>query len=216
MSDPNVTTDILRKNIQRELPCPLTNDERLQRAIEASKRRAARGELEATLDAAKEAAKKAIADDEAALERLDNAVRDGREKRLIACYERFRSGTVELVRDDNGEIVETRAATMAEAQRQLPGAELRLVRDDDEPQLDAESGAGDPEDWISAQAEGDDNDGTGVVRADDGEHVGDVVASSTGAGVFVAPEDEDDDQGDGETKAETKRGKGKRAAKAKR
>lgn len=155
--------EILRRDLPRELPCALTDNERLQRAIEAAKKRGERNLLEDQAAELKETAKRLLADHDSVLERLDSAVRDGSERRLIRCHERFHAGMVELVRDDTLEVVESRPATFAEAQRTMPG-------------VDPPTAA---------------IDGIGVVRLDTGEVVGDVVESCVGDAVFVAPDDED-------------------------
>jgi hypothetical protein len=117
------TEEITRKGIQRELPVKLTPPELLTIAITKSKAEAERDELCAEFRDVK-------SDWNGRMEQLDNRIkamgmtlRTQEERRVVTCHERFKAGTIEVVREDTGEVVERRAATMAEAQKVIPGTE---------------------------------------------------------------------------------------------
>ena len=120
--------DIIRRAIKRELPCKLTDEERLRIADERSAKEAERDKLkaEAKLDAERRKAQIADLEDEIAKKGLEVYTRH--QDRTVICDEFFRrdlegSGWVHTIRRDTGEEVERRPATVHEMQRHLPGTE---------------------------------------------------------------------------------------------
>lgn len=158
MSD---STDYIRKNILRLLPCVVTDEQTLFYARAAAKQRRERDKLQEEAKAEADKRKQRITELDAEIDRLDGIVASGREDKHVICHERFHAGMVELVREDTLEVVDVRTPSEAELQVVMPGvgeggllqeAERRQAAGDDEP-----GGEGDDEPALRdeiAEAEG--------------------------------------------------------------
>lgn len=107
------------RRYDRQLPCPLTDEEALDRGKALALARVA---MRDAIDHRKAEAKRLgelceLA--EAEVDRLAMIVRDRREYRPIQCEEVLRGRQVDVVRLDTGEVVQTRAATEADLQQPL-------------------------------------------------------------------------------------------------
>lgn len=108
--------DIINRNIKRDLLCTVAESDLLIHAKAAAERR-----HDIAVEKDKEAKrvkahKEAVLELEAKVAHLDMIVRTGKEPREVVCFEQFVNGVVELVREDTGEVVETRQATARDRQ----------------------------------------------------------------------------------------------------
>lgn len=143
MSD---STDYVRKNLMRLLPCLVNDEQTLFYARSAAKQRRERDKLEEEMKAESDRRKARIAELDAEAERLDAIVATGREDRNIICHERFHSGMVELVREDTMEVVDARPPSQEELQRAIPGVgEGGILQEAERRQATDEDDAGDVE-----------------------------------------------------------------------
>lgn len=104
--------------IYRALPTRLSPEERDDRARELARQVREKGRVES---AAKESAsefKEQIKAIDKAIFRLSEAANNGVEERDVECHEVLAGNQVTVFRRDTGEVVETRAATKQEMQRQ--------------------------------------------------------------------------------------------------
>ena len=118
----NVTTDRKLRTFQRDVLITLTNEERHTRgAMLADKLR----ELSETRENFKKVQREwsnKIKDADKEVDRIADAVRDGKETRQVLCYEIVVGNTVETRRVDTDELVAApRPAEAREAQEPLPG-----------------------------------------------------------------------------------------------
>lgn len=123
MTDTNAE-EVTRKGIKRELPVKLETHEMLMIAIAKSKAEAELDEMEAELRDIKADWNQRIDEQERRIAVMGVEIRTSEQKRVVPCYERFRAGTIEVVREDTHEIIERRAASLAEAQKALPGTDV--------------------------------------------------------------------------------------------
>jgi len=118
------------------------------------------------------------------IKRIADARAKGQELRPVKCIERLRNGVVEIVRTDVNEVVDVRPADMRDLQTSMD-----LDMDD----TDEETASAEPPDVGPGPDDGA-NDGTGTVRSQEGERVGEVISSSFGDGVFVGDGEELEDE----------------------
>lgn len=111
------TEDIIKRDIMRELPCKLDGEALLDIAIAKSEAEAKLEELQSDFSDAKDEWKARLEEVEKRIAVMGAELRLKEQKRVISCYERFVSGTVEVVRADTKEVVERRAANLFEASR---------------------------------------------------------------------------------------------------
>lgn len=124
-ANPVVAEDIVKRDIMRELPCKLTDEQLLEVAINKAEAEAALEELESDFKDVKEEWSVRIAQSEKRIAEMGAELRTKEQKRVIKCYERFVAGTIEVVRSDTKEVVERRAANLSEAQRALPATDAK-------------------------------------------------------------------------------------------
>lgn len=117
---PAVVEDIIKRDIMRELPCKLTDDSLLKVAIKKAEAEAELEEMRDDFKDVKDDWGTRISDAEKRIAEMGAQLRTKEERRVIKCYERFVSGTIEVVRDDTKQVIDRRAASLAEAQRSLP------------------------------------------------------------------------------------------------
>jgi len=125
----NATTDIIKRNLKRELPCALDDDEVLIHARAATKKRAELRVIEAEIAEERKKQKERVAGVEKEIARLDAIVESGKERRIVVCHEKWANGAVHLVREDTGEVVDTRQATAADRNLVVPGSGLDVEND---------------------------------------------------------------------------------------
>jgi hypothetical protein len=125
----NATTDIIKRNLKRELPCALDDDEVLIHARAATKKRAELRVIEAEIAEERKKQKERVAGVEKEIARLDAIVESGKERRIVVCHEKWANGAVHLVREDTGEVVDTRQATAADRNLVVPGSGLDVETD---------------------------------------------------------------------------------------
>ncbi len=118
--------DVIRRHVKRSLPVVLLDDELLEIARDAAKKRRMLRQLEADLDAEKKKRNQQIAELQREIDTHDRELDTGEQERVVLCDEIFRAGTVYVRRSDTGEEFEPRPATAQEAQRYLPAVESTL------------------------------------------------------------------------------------------
>lgn len=162
--------DIVKRGIKRELPCKLTDHEEL----EIARRKAtAEAELEELLEDFKDAKDEwgtRIDEVEKRIAIMGAELRTGEQKRVIECYERFKAGTIEVVRTDNGMVIDRRAASLGDTQRALP-----KVADEPTPATSDDEGEAQAADAARTQRDAgveEDDDGDVVAPAGDGKKNG--------------------------------------------
>ncbi len=115
--------DFVSKGKKRLLPVHLTEEEFREKAKLKAAKEIERAQLEEALSAETKRRKQEITNLENEIEKLGVEVHTEAENRPVIVDEVWRDGNVIVVRRDVSERVETRAPTMQEAQRFLPGAE---------------------------------------------------------------------------------------------
>lgn len=165
------TTDIIKRNLKRELPCALDDDEVLIHARAAAKKRAELCTIQLEIADERKKQKERVATVAKEIARLDGIVESGKERRIVVCHEKWANGAVHLVREDTGEVVDTRQATAADRNLVVPGSGL-----------DTE-----PEGLLAEAAKK--KRGAKAKSVDPGK-VGEVVTSSVGDKVFVGDGEE--------------------------
>jgi hypothetical protein len=128
------TEDIHRTDIKRELPCRLSPDEMLDIAVRKSKLEGELEELEEEFSEEKRSWNKRLEELEGRIGVMRSELRTGEQRRVVTCFERWRGQLIEIVRDDTGEVVDTRASTLRDTQQTIPGTG---DAGDDEQQADA-------------------------------------------------------------------------------
>lgn len=126
---------IIARDIKRELPCNLTQEEMLDIAIDKAK---AEGELEQVRDEfrdVKDQWNERIEEAEKRIAQMGVEIRTRQRKRVVLCHERVVAETrmVEVVREDTNEVVDRRAANLFEAGKVLPQTKHLDVHAGDEP-----------------------------------------------------------------------------------
>lgn len=117
------TQEIHRTGLQRELPCKLKQHEWLEIAVKKSRLEDELEEVKEQFDQVKEQWKKRITEieDRIAVHRVE--LRTGEQKRVVECFERWKGQVIEIVRDDTGEVIDSRTASLRDTQQQIPGTE---------------------------------------------------------------------------------------------
>jgi hypothetical protein len=121
-----LTSDIVRRHVKRVLPVALADDEMLEIARDAAKKRRVLRQLEKDLDDEKAKRNQQIKELQKEIDTHDRELDTGEQERVVLCDELFRSGTVYMRRSDTGDEFEPRPATAQEAQRYLPAVESTL------------------------------------------------------------------------------------------
>jgi hypothetical protein len=120
--------DVIRRNIPRELPCKLTDEEFTRIARQRATKEAERDELVDDLAREKKKRQDQIDDVDDEISKMGRELHTGFQERTIKCVEVFRKGPdgvgyVHTLRVDTYEEVERRPATAHETQRHLPSVE---------------------------------------------------------------------------------------------
>jgi hypothetical protein len=118
--------DVIRRHVKRVLPVPLEDDELLEIARDAAKKRRVLRQLEKDLDDEKSKRNQQIKELQKEIDTHDRELDTGEQERVVLCDEIFRAGTVYMRRSDSGAEFEPRPATAQEAQRYLPAVESTL------------------------------------------------------------------------------------------
>lgn len=125
-------SDIVRRNIKRELPCKLTDEEFTRIAKQRAIKEAEKEELEADLAKEKRRRMDQIEDVQDELKVSGRELRTGYQDRTVNCNEVFFRdnkgvGWIHTIRIDTAEEVERRPATAHETQRYLPNVGVALA-----------------------------------------------------------------------------------------
>lgn len=106
------------------MQCELTAEELAERSQEFADLLAERDRVEAAYKAHASAERKRVGGMDVRLRVLMRVVRDKTENRPITCKLRpnYTEGAMDIVRVDNGEVVDTRALTAEERQLEVPGS----------------------------------------------------------------------------------------------
>lgn len=133
--------DIVRRNIKRELPCRLTDEEFTRVAKQRAMKEAEKEELE--MDLAKEKSRRTeqIKDLSDEIGKSGKELRTGFQDRTVNCNEIYRrdvegTGWIHTIRIDTYDEVERRPATAHETQRYLPSVGVThddTTNDEDKP-----------------------------------------------------------------------------------
>lgn len=124
----NPFDDVVRRNIPRELPCKLTDEEFTRIAKTRAQKEAERDELEDDLQREKKKRTDQIDAIEDEIGKMGRELRTGEQERTVKCNEVFRklddgTGWIFVIRQDTFAEVERRPATAHETQRYLPSAD---------------------------------------------------------------------------------------------
>jgi len=126
----NAPNEEYGKEFQRELPVALTDIElQMQGKILADKVREKEFLVEKRKQLNSEFATKIKAVD-LQIKRIADARSKGQELRPVQCRERFHSGTIEVVRLDTKEVVDSRPAELRDLQTSLPGTGVPEIPED--------------------------------------------------------------------------------------
>jgi hypothetical protein len=120
-----MTENIVRKNIRRELPVALTNNEFVELARYKARLELERDEAESTFAERKNEHAQRLKDLEARIGKAGAELRTGEQKRVVECVQRYvrsgeHAGKVETVRLDTDEVVERHAADLLESRQAVP------------------------------------------------------------------------------------------------
>ena len=118
-------SDIVRRNIKRELPCRLTDEEFTRVAKQRAMKEAEKEELEMDLAKEKSRRNEQIKDLSDEIGKSGKELRTGYQDRTVNCNEIYRrdvegTGWIHTIRIDTYDEVERRPATAHETQRYLP------------------------------------------------------------------------------------------------
>ena len=107
--------------MKRQLPCALTDTDRVRLGNELAEALGTEEELAAELAAFKTEHKSRLLPVQAKVARLSNCLRDGTEQREVECLvvRDLKAGSVKIIRTDTEELVDERAMTDAERQVDL-------------------------------------------------------------------------------------------------
>lgn len=122
------TDDVVRRNIKRELPCKLTEEEFTRIARQRATKEAERDELMDDLAKEKKRRQDQIEELNDEIGKMGTELRTGNQDRTVPCNEVFRraadgTGWIHTIRLDTFDEVERRPATAHETQRYLPNVE---------------------------------------------------------------------------------------------
>ncbi len=117
--------DVVRRNIKRELPCKLSDEELLRVARQRATKEAEQMQLEADLAKEQKKRKDQIAELADEVRKMGRELHTGEQDRTVPCNDVFRrakdgTGWIHTVRQDTFDEVERRPATAHETQRYLP------------------------------------------------------------------------------------------------
>lgn len=120
--------DVVRRNVKRELPCKLTDEELLRVARQRATKEAEKAQLEADLAKEIKRRKDQIAELADEIQKQGRELHTGEQDRTVPCNEVFRraldgTGWIHTIRMDTFDEVERRPATAHETQRYLPAVE---------------------------------------------------------------------------------------------
>lgn len=119
---------IVRRNIKRELPCKLSEEEFTRIARQRATKEAERDELQADLVKEKKRRTDQIEELDDEIGKMGRELRTGEQERTVPCDEVFRklddgTGWIFVIRKDTYAEVERRPANAHETQRYLPGVD---------------------------------------------------------------------------------------------
>lgn len=122
------THDVIRRNIPRELPCKLTEEEFTRIARQRATKEAERDELSDDLAREKKKRQDQIDGIDDEIGKMGRELHTGYQDRTVKCFEVFRKGVdgvgyVHTIRGDTLDEVERRPATAHETQRHLPSTD---------------------------------------------------------------------------------------------
>lgn len=120
--------DIIRKNIPRELPCKLTDEEFVRISRQRVGKEAERAELAEELGRETKKRKEQIEGYDELIKKMGRELHTGFQDRTVKCIEVFKMGAdrvgyVHTLRTDTWKEVERRPATAFETQRHLKGVD---------------------------------------------------------------------------------------------
>lgn len=157
--------DVIRRNIPRELPCKLTDEEFTRIARQRATKEAERDELVDDLAREKKKRQDQIDDIDDEISKMGRELHTGFQERTIKCVEIFRKGPdgvgyVHTMRTDTFDEVERRPATAHETQRHLPavdgGGTVGILDKARERQRSAQDDASDvPDEGVGPESESD-------------------------------------------------------------
>ncbi len=117
--------DVVRRNVKRELPCRLDDNELLRIARQRATKEAERDQLEADLAKEKKKRLDQITELEDEIKKAGRELHTGEQDRTVPCNDVFKraldgTGWIHTIRLDTFDEVERRPATAHETQRYLP------------------------------------------------------------------------------------------------
>lgn len=115
--------DYVKKNLKLELPVRLDNEEIAELAHARGRLEAELSEIEQEYSDVKKDWNEKLETKRRSIAQYGIDIRSGKQNRPVLCDEVFRNGTIQTIRQDTGEVVGTRPASMQEAQRHLPSVE---------------------------------------------------------------------------------------------
>jgi hypothetical protein len=172
--DTTTPPTITRRDIKRELPCKLTNEELLEVATAKAEAELQLEELEAEFANVRGDWKGKLEDQAKAIGKLGAELRSKSRIRVVICHEQVPADSldVEVVRDDTSEVLERRAATLFEVRKVRPDSTtLPENFTGDDSAADAALAAAAAETMAAAGVE-EDEDGDVVAPAGDGKRKG--------------------------------------------
>jgi hypothetical protein len=118
-------TRTLSKETKRDLPCVLSDSEKLEFGRRLADAESELDQIEAELNQAKAGFKERTSAVEVGIRRYVSCIRDGIERREVACDWIYHWETLakELIRRDTGEVITTEPIGMDERQMGLDGVE---------------------------------------------------------------------------------------------
>jgi hypothetical protein len=124
-----ITDDtIVRRNVKRELPCKLTDEEFMRISKQRVTREAEQTQLESDLAVEKKKRQDQIDEIDDEIQKMRRELHTGFQDRTVPCDEVFRkledgTGWIFVIRKDTMTEVDRRPATAHETQRYLPGVD---------------------------------------------------------------------------------------------
>jgi hypothetical protein len=131
----------------QNLVCVLTREEREQYSIDMANKLGERDHLEAEFDGVKKAWKGKLEDVDLAVSALSSKVRENRELRVVRCKRLldYETKTVTEIRQDTGEVMDSRPMSDAELQQELdfgsndPDSEFDTEENEEDEEKDDEA-----------------------------------------------------------------------------
>jgi len=120
--------DIITRGLKRTLPCKMDDVELLKLALQRADKAALRLQVVADFDKLKAKHKAQLEEMDGEIAKADREIHAREQDRVVICTSVFHrdasgSGFVHFYRNDTDTIIEERPASVAEAQRYLPGVE---------------------------------------------------------------------------------------------